>query len=95
MRGLKSLVLENSMQMWESHRSRGAWIEITFAITGQTSANTSHRSRGAWIEISIPVCASFRSTRRIAHAVRGLKSFDHQYERERKSRIAHAVRGLK
>ena len=59
------------------------------------AALASHRSRGAWIEIIVLPFLVKCNCRRIAHAVRGLKSFDHQYERERKSRIAHAVRGLK
>ena len=33
-----------------SHRSRGAWIEITGFIK-EITYDKSHRSRGAWIEI--------------------------------------------
>ena len=56
-----------------SHRSRGAWIEMA-EIRDILKKNGSHRSRGAWIEIAIAPLTGAAVNRRIAHAVRGLKS---------------------
>ena len=54
-----------------SHRSRGAWIEISMCQI-YNLASASHRSRGAWIEM-IAKWYPEEISGRIAHAVRGVK----------------------
>ena len=74
MRGLKSGFSVCDDAELKSHRSRGAWIEIDKQSGYRDPRHPSHRSRGAWIEIGHAARATKRWIRRIAHAVRGLKS---------------------
>ena len=71
MRGLKLYIILLNCKLTRSHRSRGAWIEITCSGVG-VDTSESHRSRGAWIEM-IAKWYPEEISGRIAHAVRGLK----------------------
>ena len=74
-RGLKSSSCLFRAPDVVSHRSRGAWIEISNSFI-RSALFPSHRSRGAWIEIVQMASGTSPAIGRIAHAVRGLKSVD-------------------
>ena len=96
MSGLKWLRPLAGLPESQSHRSRGAWIEICPSPPSVSLLRMSHRSRGAWIEIWASLCLPSLAVSRIAHAVRGLKSQLYLNALTKFTRrIAHAVRGLK
>ena len=80
--GVRGLKLGNACDAFNpylSHPSRGAWIEITVAVSFGVSCSTSHPSRGAWIEITAGRM-QFPSTQcRTPHGVRGLKFLRYDY----------------
>ena len=94
MRGLKYSEKNQCRGSAGSHRSRGAWIEITLYFD-EAGHFKSHRSRGAWIEMRRSTEPESHDESRIAHAVRGLKCLLCSSVAVIKCRIAHAVRGLK
>ena len=93
-RGLKCDVCGLWKRIVQSHRSRGAWIEIpkTYKKGGATNGRIAHAVRG--LKYFVPVDCSVMLCR-IAHAVRGLKSIELPHLLTARGRIAHAVRGLK
>ena len=87
-RGLKCFHVHNDWRLTSSHRSCGAWIEILkYCLID--SWLMSHRSCGAWIEIHPQRQSEWTRYRRIAHAVRGLKSAtfraDERWEKSHRS----------
>ena len=94
MRGLKFGSSDGSHGQPESHRSRGAWVEI-LKLEKMQLCGQSHRSRDAWVEIPSRLSSVMYRICRIAHAVRGLKFEFELMSNGKPSRIAHAVRGLK
>ena len=90
-RGLKFCSNNGLVGICLSHRSRGAWIEIS-CLPPNGVTKLSHRSRGAWIEIVRVSVSGINSVGRIAHAVRGLKfTSGLSASRIYPGRIAHAV----